>query len=399
MRVKAIMPRDRLANLRFNERTQRWDYRVRLVRPDGSVFSRAGSAVTESEAREKRNSAYREFNVDLGRSRDQQKERRDDGPNDLRAWTERVLPILEDNCAPTTFEAYRHSLENHVLPSLGSLALEQLRSLVITEHLQKLSKQHSPGVASQARSALSRVLQIAHLDGRITTNPVKGVRIGMHERKMGRIQRAQSGDTGKRWLTLDEARTLLTKTAGTPAYMPILLGLRFGLRSGEAMGLEWRDVDPDAGVIRVMRQAQYLKGTRRHIAPPKSAAGIRDIPIPRDLVPELAETKHKAEATGQECVCVDLDGTPLHPKHVTRLIKDAVTKAGFDGSDGMPIPTSHDFRSSYLTWLANHANKGLGVKPHILMAIAGHSSIDTVMRFYIHAGLEDVAAAVNSLTF
>ena len=398
MKTKAVMPRDKRANLKFNDKTNRWDYRVRLVKPDGSNFVRAGSAVTEAESREKRNAAYREFNNDLGSARDHKKRIRKEG-NDLRSWSERVLPLIKDDIAPTTFEAYNHSLDNHVLPALGSLPLEDIKSLVISEHLQKLSKDFSPGVASQARAALSRVMQMAALEGRIPANPVQSVSIGARERKLGRIERAMSGEIGKRWLSLEEGKQLLAKTKGTPAYMPILLGLRFGLRSGEAIGLPWSEVDLTAGVLRVRQQAVCLKGTPRHIAPPKSAAGIRDMPIPMDLVGELALAKAEAESSGSEWVCADDNGAPLHPKHVSRIIKDAVAKAGFDGLDGTEVPTAHDFRSSYLTWLANHANNGTGVKPHVLIALAGHSDIAIAMRYYVKAGAEDLASAVNSIAF
>ncbi|MBS1724648.1 MAG: tyrosine-type recombinase/integrase [Armatimonadetes bacterium] len=398
MKLKAVMPRDRSANLRFNERTQRWDYLVRLVRPDGSLFRRAGSAVSEAESREKRNAAYREFNNDLGVAKEEKKRTRREGANDLRGWTERVMPLIRHDCAPTTFEAYCHSLENHVLPALGLLPLEEVRSLVITEHLQKLSKELSPGVASQARSALSRVLQIAASDGRIPANPVSSVRIGARERKLNRIERAKSGETGKRWLSLSEGKHLLVKSKGTAAYMPILLGLRFGLRSGEALGLRWSDVDIAKGVMRIQQQAVCLKGVARQIVPPKSAAGVRDMPIPTDILEELTLCKANAEATGIEWVCVDAGGAPLHPKHVSRIIKDAVTSAGFDGSDGNEVPTSHDFRSSYLSWLANHANNGAGVKPHVLIALAGHTDINVAMTYYVKAGAEDLASAVNSLS-
>ncbi len=396
MKTKAVMPRDKRANLKFNATTNRWDYRVRLVKPDGSTFVRAGSAVTEAESREKRNAAYREFNNDLGSARDQKKRVRKEG-NDLRSWTERVLPLIKDELAPTTFEAYNHSLDNHLLPVLGSLPLEDIKSLMISEHLQKLSKDFSPGVAASARAALSRVLQMAALDGRIPGNPVLSVRVGARDRKLGRIERAMSGEIGKRWLTLAEGKQLLEKTKGTSAYMPILLGLRFGLRSGEALGLAWNEVDLAAGVLRVRQQVVCLKGTPRYLTPPKSAAGIRDMPIPKDIKDELTRAKADAESRGHEWVCVDDDGAPLHPKHVSRTIKNAVTKAGFDGSDGTEVPTSHDFRSTYLSWLANHANNGTGVKPHVLIALAGHSDIEMAMRYYVRAESEDLATAVNSI--
>ncbi|MHB8636062.1 MAG: tyrosine-type recombinase/integrase [Fimbriimonadaceae bacterium] len=399
MQGRAVMPRDKRVNLRFNPKTNRWDYLVRLVRPDGSLFRRAGSSVRELDAREKRNAAYREFNNDFGQAREAKKQLRTEGEDNLSNWTDRVLPVVREDCAPTTFEAYRHSLENHVLPALGQLRLEQLRPLLITETLQQLSEKHGPGVATQARSALSRILDIAFLDGRIPTNPVKSVRVGARERKLSRLHRAEAGDTGKRWLTLPEGQQLLAKVKGSTAYWPILLGLRFGLRSGEAMGLTWAAVDTEAQIIRVRQQAQYLKGSARHIAPPKSAAGIRDVPIPTDLRSELVFAKNQAQFVGQVWVCVDGKGAPLHPKHVTRLIKDAVVQAGFDGSDAQEVPTSHDFRSSFLTWLANDANDGTGVKPHVLMAIAGHSDINMAMKFYVKANVQDLATAVNSLSF
>src|ERR1022692_2753051 len=112
MTTRAVMPRDKRANLKFNEQTKRWDYRVRLIKPDGVLFTRAGSSVTEAAARAKRNDAYREFNGDLGAKRDKRKRQQADGLDNLRCWTERVLPVIKDDCAPTTFEAYTHSLEN-----------------------------------------------------------------------------------------------------------------------------------------------------------------------------------------------------------------------------------------------------------------------------------------------
>src|SRR5579862_3135143 len=101
MNPKAVMPRDKNVNLKFNEKTKRWDYTVRLVRPDAKVFRRAGSASTEQAAREKRNAAYREFNNDLGKAKEDRKLKKHESSDSLRAWTERVLPVIKDDCAPT----------------------------------------------------------------------------------------------------------------------------------------------------------------------------------------------------------------------------------------------------------------------------------------------------------
>src|SRR5436305_1216384 len=58
------------------------------------------------------------------------------------------------------------------------------------------------------------------------------------------------------------------------------------------------------------------------------------------------------------------------------------------------MPTHHDCRSTFLTHLANYADNGQGVKPHVLMTIAGHSSLATTMKYYVRASDGDLRAAM-----
>lgn len=384
-------------NLKHNLKSGRWDYDVRLKREDGSMFRRAGSAASEAEAKLKRDAAYDEFNRDRGEGKEFKKSEKAEPTQTLATWTDRAMGIIHEDAAPTTYDAYRYALDNHVLAILGKLALPELKASLIQEHLNDLANVHGVGVASQSRSALSRVLQLAATDGLIPSNPVKSTAISRRKRKEQRTARARSGETGKRIFTMEEGAALLTSTRGTPAYWLVLLGLRFGLRIGEAIGMTWTAIDLDKKIVRVFQQAQYVKGTSRYITDPKSAAGVRDLPIPGKLMRELRAAKMKAEASGIEWVCIDEKGKPHHPKHVSRYIKGAVTAAGFDGSDGKEVPTAHDFRSSCLTWLANYANNGAGMKPHELSAFAGHSDWETTMSYYIRASSDDVRSAMDSL--
>lgn len=361
------------------------------------MFRRSGSSTSEAEAKAKRDAAYDEFNRDRGEAKEAKKNEKILPAQTLGTWSERALSIIREDAAPTTYDAYRYALENHVLPKLGKLALAEVKASRVQEHLNNLANEHGIGVASQSRSALSRVLQLAATDGLIPSNPVKSTAISRRKRKEVRTAKARSGEIGKRILTMGEGAALLASTKGTPAYWLVFLGLRFGLRIGEAIGLTWNAVDLDKKILRVFQQAQYVKGNARYITDPKSAAGVRDIPIPSKLMRDLRAAKTKAEEAGIEWVCVDENGKPHHPKHVSRYIKSAVIAAGFDGSDGKDVPTAHDFRSSCLTWLANHANGGAGMKPHELSAIAGHSDWETTMSYYIRASSDDVRSAMDSL--
>jgi integrase len=67
-----------------------------------------------------------------------------------------------------------------------------------------------------------------------------------------------------------------------------LVALR-GLRRGEAAGLRWGDLDPDAGTLTVTGQLQQLGG-QMVAGPPKSDAGRRVIALDRTTVGRCAST-------------------------------------------------------------------------------------------------------------
>jgi len=67
-----------------------------------------------------------------------------------------------------------------------------------------------------------------------------------------------------------------------------------GLRRAELRGLEWADVDLDAGVIHVRRSIDALGEVIR----PKSKAGERTVPIPRLLRGHLLEQKLRNRTAG-----------------------------------------------------------------------------------------------------
>jgi integrase len=58
------------------------------------------------------------------------------------------------------------------------------------------------------------------------------------------------------------------------------MALYTGLRQGELLGLQWADADLHEGVLHVRRQ-----WTRSNeYGPTKTPAGVRRIPLPRELV-------------------------------------------------------------------------------------------------------------------
>jgi integrase len=67
--------------------------------------------------------------------------------------------------------------------------------------------------------------------------------------------------------------------------------------SGEALGLQWQDVDLETGMIRVRRQRDAKTGASRGV---KTSAGKREIPIATPLRLLLVEWKLQSSYVKQE---------------------------------------------------------------------------------------------------
>jgi integrase len=78
-------------------------------------------------------------------------------------------------------------------------------------------------------------------------------------------------------------------------YAPLIrTALYTGLRQGELLGLQWRDLDLDEGVLYVRRQ--WTRSSE--YGPTKTRAGLRRIPLPRELVQFFIELKLRGVLRG-----------------------------------------------------------------------------------------------------
>lgn len=102
----------------------------------------------------------------------------------------------------------------------------------------------------------------------------------------------------------------------------ILLLAATGMRAGELRGLTWRGVDLSVSTIRII-QSVKRDGS---IGAPKTASGVRTIPISTDLADLLRQ--HKALAGASRLVFPDEQGQPMSHNALLAGIKKVVKKAG-----------------------------------------------------------------------
>lgn len=383
--TKPIMPSSKTANLRPDPKTPgRWLYDVRLTRQDGSVFRSAGTAKSENEARHRRDVAYQTFNADQGKARDEKKQKRREHTETLATWADYCInTLLVGVKAATTRDAYWYNLNKYVLPILGTKSLEEIRTADLQGIVDRLYAEGKDSAASQLRSATATIFEYAVKGEKLGRNPAKGVTVKSARHLEGDDE---TGQELRRKLTQEEIELLLTTADGSCMYMPILLGAKFGLRIGECAGLKWQNVDLEKMVLRVSHQRQWTRGGMVLIKTKSKRS--RNIPIPPSVAPLLAEAKARAEAEGVDWVCVK-NGMPFEHKKASEYMRAIVEKAGLDD----PQPTHHSLRGSYLTYLANE----LGAKPHDLMRLAGHSDVNTTLKYYVASNDEQLQRLVINL--
>jgi integrase len=141
-----------------------------------------------------------------------------------------------------------------------------------------------------------------------------------------------------------------------------------GLRRGELLALEWRDVDLAAGKIRVERSWDIAE---QGDVGPKSAEGKRTVPIASKLKAILAE--HKL-ASGRAEGYVFGDGDrPISPSALTARCDVAWAVAGLDRL------TLHEGRHTYASLMI-----AAGVNAKALSTYMGHANIGITLDRYGH---------------
>jgi integrase len=170
-----------------------------------------------------------------------------------------------------------------------------------------------------------------------------------------------------------EVKKLLKILVGEPIkwQTAVKILLFTGMRRGELLGLEWRDIDFDNRVIRIMRTSQYVSGKGIITKEPKTAASVRVTFMPEVLYKALKVYKGTAEA-GYPRLFVSKDGIPIHPDSVNGFLMKLSRKSGLDIK-------AHKLRHTFCS-LAIAA----GVPANQVSALVGHSQVTTTLDTYTH---------------
>ena len=157
--------------------------------------------------------------------------------------------VARTRVRPRTFVGYEAAIERHISPQIGRVRLAKLAP----QHLQGWLRTLETHGVSVGRRRYARVVLRTALNTAIRWRLV-AVNVATL------IDAPRTPTREIQPLTPDQAKALLVASREHPLDGFLTVALACGLRLGEALGLQWTDVDLDAGTLRVRRAVQRFGG-------------------------------------------------------------------------------------------------------------------------------------------
>ena len=157
-----------------------------------------------------------------------------------------------------------------------------------------------------------------------------------------------------------------------------------GIRRGELMGLQWRDIDFEHLTISIQRNVTYTPESGVIVDTPKTENSMRIIPLIPSVAQLLAQYRMSRTGTKESFLFPSDKGDKIarDPNAVTRRVKR------FMKNNGFPDMSPHDLRHSCATLLLHN---GADIKS--VQEILGHTNASTTLNFYVKSDLRQMKAA------
>lgn len=311
----------------------------------------------------------------------------------LRTWLAVWLEtVIKRDVKTSTYHDYIKRCRIYIVPTLGDYSLVQLNSRLIRDWANAVRDNYAHSSAKQALELLTRALDQAVEDKLLEDNPARAVKPPRQKADETKID--ESDEIG-RALTAQQEQALLAEVKRTDRhhtrseaarsiglYVLYVLALRLGLRRGELLGLRWRDVDLDKGILHVRQQINH----EGQITTPKSKKARRALPLTADLVTMLRQHKLQLGPLGAAYVFPDETGAHRKPRALDKHFERATARAKIEGF------TFHDLRHTAITrW------REAGVDLEVAAALAGHATVKVTAEIYSDSTMDRKRSALERL--
>lgn len=336
------------------------------------------------------------------------------------------------NLQPGTVSKYQEELNHKILPILGHLKLTDLKPHIVNSFFVSLAKDgarkdgkpggYSKGSITKTRNVLSSLLRTAVQWELIESNPCGKVRLQRMDpaEKLKFFTPEQTvqfleyieapytipvgghnrvDDTGKPYHV---GNYTLTKHLPEQIRLLFNLAIYTGLRKGELLALEWRDIDFDQDTISVTKSVTVVNG-KPTIKRPKTRTSHRTVTIPHFLTERLQALKAQREEfirqvgdywQGGQWLFIQDNGKLMNYSTPYQAFHDTILRynKGKPPQEQLPLIPFHGLRHTSATLLIAEHQDLKTVSRRL-----GHAQTSTTMNIYAHALKQSDQKAADAL--
>jgi len=307
-------------------------------------------------------------------------------------WAKSWLNIKKSEVSYGRYMCYIYNVEKY--HSLFPYSITKLKTYDFQRIILELSKKNpntgkptSTETLKQIKSTAVQICRLAIENRVMDYNPVNAVK----------IPKSPSPKEPKKALSQQQRSWI----CNTPHKMQLfaMIALYAGLRRGEALALNWNDIDLEKGTININKSIHFQGNTPILTHSAKNTTSIRIVYIPNILLEFLKKEKQKNKKNNTTLLFTMRNGTFMTQSSFRRGWESYITelnlkygtfvkqyKSKFDPQKiplSIPYFTPHSLRHTFATMLYLSGVDIMTAKEQL-----GHADIQTTLNIYTHLDSE-----------
>jgi integrase len=284
-------------------------------------------------------------------------------------YVEQWFGTKKHSICSQSVKVYDNCLRKRILPILGKYALSKVTILLIQSFIDSLKEEGlSNSTIKKYLEIIRNSLEHAVDFNLIPTNPAIKVKLPKSNRKEMKV-----------W-NREESNRFLDKAKYDPCFIVFQLALSTGMRQGEILGLRWKDINLEKGILNI--QQTLSQDGKTFIAGAKTKSSIRAVNLSGSTLKHLRERriniakdklKYGPLYIDNDLIASTQHGTPLNPANIRRSFGRIIKQAN------LPKIRFHDLRHTHATLLLSQ-----GVNIKVISERLGHSNIKVTLDTYSH---------------
>jgi integrase len=290
----------------------------------------------------------------------------------IERWKTEVLTTQK----PSSARAVRSHLKCYIIPEVGKLRLDQFGVENQQRFITRMPERSTDKVVSR-KTILNVVATISTI---LTTARNWGYSCEQIDMKKLRLP-PRGVASEARHFTIEQVQRILS-AAGEPWRTLFCICTLDGLRAGEALGLQWGDIDLEQRILHIRRTAWYGK-----MQTPKTRESETTLPIPQALAAILKNYRTEWKPNPDEFLFVTRNERPPSSNNV-------VEHRLWPILDALEIPRCglHAFRHTHTALLLDS-----GATPKVAQRQLRHADARTTLQIYGHVVGEAHREAVEKV--